>query len=98
MRGPNRISGLTIRPFYEKIDRLECQICDSGDSSIAPTAIKARGQSVANAVPLVASTSRGGTEYRGSSFMGEACLRLLPWYYGETLTSDLPASCVRARI
>lgn len=63
---------------------------------IAPTAIKPQTK-CRECGTLGGQCLSRSTEYRGSSFMGEACLRLSPWHYEETLTSDLPASCVRAR-
>lgn len=80
-------------------------ICDSAQPIVHSGAISIARRPLLNratkcralAVPMVAGASRGVQSIGGSSFMGEACLRLSPWHYGETLTSDLPASCARAR-
>jgi len=94
---------MTKRFDRSKIDRLETwrRTCDSAVDYmmvlITPTAIKPWTKCRECGILGGQYFSRS-TEYRGSSFIGEACLRLSLWHYGETLTSDLPASCVRARI
>jgi len=87
-------AGVTPRAIYEGCAARLSDRTQRRAISIAPGAIKRRTKCRANAP---ASLAMRQSNHRGSSFMGEACLRLSPWHYGETLTSDLPASCARAR-